>query len=205
LQDYANKSPWTIYETLEQGGYGYLWYLGKMGGYPVFMASGFAGQHIIVIPALDMVIVNSAFPDVTYGTGENHIRHRQILQFIANYILTAVLKTRENPPASPVDGRITRVFNRSFFMSEVLHVLQWQPNPDNTGTNTAAVYRIYRLHNGNQVFLGEVDARQREFFCRRVEENIDTPHTYGICTLTFDGRESVPAVIEIEPENTGPL
>jgi hypothetical protein len=90
-------------------------------------------------------------------------------------------------------------------MSEVLHVLQWQPNPDNTGTNTAAVYRIYRLHNGNQVFLGEVDARQREFFCRRVEENIDTPHTYGICTLTFDGRESVPAVIEIEPENTGPL
>jgi len=48
-----------------------------------------------------MVIVNSAFPDITSEAGENHIRHRQILQFIANYILTAILKTPENPPASP--------------------------------------------------------------------------------------------------------
>jgi len=205
LQDYSNRSLWTIYETVEEGGYGYLWYLGKMGGYSVFMASGFAGQHIIVIPALDMVIVNSAFPDIMSETGENHIRHRQILQFIANYILTAILKTPENPPASPKDAQVTRILNRSLFMSEILHLFQWQPNPDNTGTNTAVVYRIYRLHNGNGVLLGEVDAQQREFLYRNVEENTDIPHTYGICTLTSDGRESVPAVIEIEPKNTDSL
>jgi CubicO group peptidase (beta-lactamase class C family) len=37
--------------------YGYQWYLTMVGGYPAFLASGFGGQIIGVVPSLDMVVV----------------------------------------------------------------------------------------------------------------------------------------------------
>jgi CubicO group peptidase (beta-lactamase class C family) len=37
--------------------YGYQWYLTKVRGYPAFLASGFGGQIIGVVPSLDMVVV----------------------------------------------------------------------------------------------------------------------------------------------------
>ena len=37
--------------------YGYQWYLTKVGGHPSFLASGFGGQIIGVVPSLDLVVV----------------------------------------------------------------------------------------------------------------------------------------------------
>ena len=37
--------------------YGYQWWITKVGGYPAFLASGFGGQIIGLVPALDLVVV----------------------------------------------------------------------------------------------------------------------------------------------------
>ena len=37
--------------------YGYQWYLTKVAGYPAFLASGFGGQIIGMVPSLDLVVV----------------------------------------------------------------------------------------------------------------------------------------------------
>lgn len=37
--------------------YGYQWYITNVGGHPAFLASGFGGQIIGVVPSLDMVVV----------------------------------------------------------------------------------------------------------------------------------------------------
>ena len=37
--------------------YGYQWYITKVAEYPAFLASGFGGQIIGVVPSLDMVVV----------------------------------------------------------------------------------------------------------------------------------------------------
>jgi CubicO group peptidase (beta-lactamase class C family) len=37
--------------------YGYQWWITKVGGYPSFLASGFGGQIIGVVPSLDLVVV----------------------------------------------------------------------------------------------------------------------------------------------------
>ena len=46
------------YETNIYGrySYGYQWYLTKLGGHPSFLASGFGGQIIGVVPSLDLVV-----------------------------------------------------------------------------------------------------------------------------------------------------
>ena len=37
--------------------YGYQWYLTYVAGHPAFLASGFGGQIIGVVPSLDLVVV----------------------------------------------------------------------------------------------------------------------------------------------------
>ena len=38
-----------------QGGYGYQWWIDDSGGY--YMALGYAGQFVFIVPKLDMVVV----------------------------------------------------------------------------------------------------------------------------------------------------
>jgi CubicO group peptidase (beta-lactamase class C family) len=40
--------------------YGYAWWLRRFQGHPGFFARGYVGQHIVVIPALDLVVVTTA-------------------------------------------------------------------------------------------------------------------------------------------------
>ena len=37
--------------------YGYQWFITKVGGYPSFLASGFGGQIIGIVPSVDLVVV----------------------------------------------------------------------------------------------------------------------------------------------------
>jgi CubicO group peptidase (beta-lactamase class C family) len=47
-------------DTWISDGYGYQWWIGTTNGLPCYMAFGFDGQHICVIPELEMVIVITA-------------------------------------------------------------------------------------------------------------------------------------------------
>ncbi len=54
--------------------YGYQWYITKVGSYPAFLASGFGGQIIGVVPSLDLVVVLKfeAENPVDPKTGSSH-------------------------------------------------------------------------------------------------------------------------------------
>ncbi|MFO7890866.1 MAG: serine hydrolase, partial [bacterium] len=54
----------TKLSKIEDVGYGYLWWTGKLRGYRLFFASGLGGQSVIVFPELNMVIVTTM--DATY-------------------------------------------------------------------------------------------------------------------------------------------
>ena len=45
---------------VSEGQYGYLWWIGSIYGQDFYIAVGYGGQRIIVIPGLDMVIVHTS-------------------------------------------------------------------------------------------------------------------------------------------------
>jgi CubicO group peptidase (beta-lactamase class C family) len=69
--------------------YGYLWWLRQQGEYDSFMAVGYGGQYIYVVPALDLVVVMT-------GTVQDVPRHfadnRMLCQFnlVQDFIVPAV-------------------------------------------------------------------------------------------------------------------
>lgn len=44
-------------------GYGYGWFIGEAGGYPMFYAWGYGGQFIFVIPDLELTVVTTSDPE----------------------------------------------------------------------------------------------------------------------------------------------
>ncbi|MGC8595945.1 MAG: hypothetical protein ACP5MI_10135 [Candidatus Kryptoniota bacterium] len=73
---------------LQNEGYGYLWWLGKIENYTVFMALGWGGQYVLCIPYLNMIVVTTANPDVSWSEGDAHMS--SVLTLIVDYILPAV-------------------------------------------------------------------------------------------------------------------
>ena len=69
-------------------GYGYGWWLRQIGGYEVRLAVGHGGQFIILFPALDMLIVTTADPDVDWDQANQH--ERAILRMVSESILPAI-------------------------------------------------------------------------------------------------------------------
>jgi len=74
------------WKEMEEVGYGYLWWTGELRGYPVYFASGFAGQWILVIPDVNMIIVTTMM-DFTEKEG---IQMESLITIVHNYILPAV-------------------------------------------------------------------------------------------------------------------
>jgi CubicO group peptidase (beta-lactamase class C family) len=81
------QSGWS-WGSLSNGGYGYLWWLGELRGYEVFMAIGHGGQFVACFPELDMVIaINS---NAYLGWTAANTNELIALDLIANWILPAV-------------------------------------------------------------------------------------------------------------------
>ncbi|MEV5438416.1 serine hydrolase domain-containing protein [Streptomyces sp. NPDC052682] len=40
-------------------GYGYLWWVTELAGRPAYFAGGYAGQHVVVVPSLDLITVTT--------------------------------------------------------------------------------------------------------------------------------------------------
>ena len=79
------SNPWG---DLDQIGYGYQWWLGKIRQKQVYMALGYGGQFILIFPEYDMIVVATSNPDFYPDTADLH--EREVLAIVANYIVLAV-------------------------------------------------------------------------------------------------------------------
>lgn len=63
-----------VFNVYERYSYGYQWFITDVGGHPSFLASGYGGQIIGVVPSLDMVVVikYDAENPVDPKTGTSH-------------------------------------------------------------------------------------------------------------------------------------
>ncbi len=73
--------------------YGYLWWITRHGKYRAFFASGFGGQLIYVIPALDLIITTTASMENSYT---EHEQWEKIQQLIPRFILPAIIESKHH-------------------------------------------------------------------------------------------------------------
>lgn len=74
--------------ALHKIGYGYLWWLGELNGFKSQLAIGHGGQFIIIIPELEMIVITTSEAYVYWD--EADIQEREVLNLVADYILTAL-------------------------------------------------------------------------------------------------------------------
>ena len=74
--------------AMEDYNYGYLWWLSKLNNYDSFMAFGYAGQLVITLPDLNLIIVTTANSNVDWDGADS--QEFEILDLISKYILTAL-------------------------------------------------------------------------------------------------------------------
>ena len=65
-------------------GYGNMWWMGVMAGYPVVFAWGHGGQHALLVPSLNLVIATAAELNVDYATAGTH--QRMLVDLIARFL-----------------------------------------------------------------------------------------------------------------------
>ncbi|MFC1627625.1 serine hydrolase domain-containing protein [Gemmatimonadota bacterium] len=77
-------------------GYGFQWWTGRLGQYPVHFASGYGGQWILIVPDLEMVVVTT----MDGRTESNGMQMESIIPIVAEYILPAAALSRSvlSPP-----------------------------------------------------------------------------------------------------------
>jgi CubicO group peptidase (beta-lactamase class C family) len=83
-------------------GYGYLWWNGTIGSQPGFFAWGYAGQHIFVFPAVEMIVTTTAsFPaDPEIGDAQS----QAIISLVRDAVLPALSSSATGSDA-PRPGR----------------------------------------------------------------------------------------------------
>jgi CubicO group peptidase (beta-lactamase class C family) len=70
-------------------GYGYLWWLGRMDEYQMYLAIGYGGQFIIDIPSINMIIVTTAESRVEWGTSDWQVL--KIIELVYGNIIPAIM------------------------------------------------------------------------------------------------------------------
>lgn len=85
---YSGESS-AVWGNLSEGGYGYLWWIGKVSGKKVFFALGHGGQFILCVPNLNMIIAVTSDPYLDWNISDEH--ERSVLKIIADYIIPSVI------------------------------------------------------------------------------------------------------------------
>ncbi len=70
--------------------YGYLWWMGTLGGVEVKMAWGLAGQFIILVPEKSMVVVTQCTIPETQGDADT--QELETIALVADHVLTAIVE-----------------------------------------------------------------------------------------------------------------
>jgi CubicO group peptidase (beta-lactamase class C family) len=83
--DFTHPNEWGAFKNYN---YAYLWWLGEIGGYGMFMAYGYGGQLVVVFPDLNLVVVSTARHLVDPDT--SNVQEWAIFDIIARYIVPAV-------------------------------------------------------------------------------------------------------------------
>jgi CubicO group peptidase (beta-lactamase class C family) len=74
---------------LKNYNYGYLWWLGQIGDYEIFMALGYGGQFVIVAPDLSLIVVSTSNNQV--HPHDANIQELVVLNIISKYILSSII------------------------------------------------------------------------------------------------------------------
>ena len=75
------------FRVLTNYNYGYLWWLGQINDYELYMALGYGGQTVLVFPELDLIVVSTAEEDISSDADQE----RPILEIVSEYILAAII------------------------------------------------------------------------------------------------------------------
>lgn len=97
-----DASPTTI------GDYGYHWWVRPQWGYAVFMAAGYGGQYIFVVPGLDLIMVST-----TDTTSDDVARHMQAFNLLTQYVIPSIRSVTE--PRVAGEPHIDSVMNAASF------------------------------------------------------------------------------------------
>lgn len=68
--------------------YAYLWWLGQIGGYDMYMGYGYGGQFVVVFPSLNLIVVSTARNEVDPDTST--IQEWEIFDIIADFIIPSI-------------------------------------------------------------------------------------------------------------------
>jgi hypothetical protein len=96
-----------------------------------------------------------------------------------------------NPPANL---SCSRAENHSLLQSEFGNLINWEPNPANTGV-TVVKYRIYEKQYGYWFELGEVDASQFEYYHRGVNQY--SKQEYAVTAISAANQESCAGFVSV--------
>ncbi len=83
--DFTHPNEWGSWTNYN---YASLWWLGQFAGHDSFMGYGYGGQFVIVFPALDLIVVTTAWNDVPPETTD--IQEWAIFDLVVRYILPSV-------------------------------------------------------------------------------------------------------------------
>jgi len=84
----SKRSSWG---AIDEIGYGYLWWTGKINDYNIYFALGHGGQFIINITDLNMIIVTTSDPYVDYDLAD--AQEQSVTELLSHYVFPAVKKT----------------------------------------------------------------------------------------------------------------
>jgi len=68
--------------------YAYLWWLGQINDYDLFMAYGYGGQFVVNFPDLNLIVVSTTKTDIDWDTST--VQEWAIFDIISRYILPAI-------------------------------------------------------------------------------------------------------------------
>jgi CubicO group peptidase (beta-lactamase class C family) len=81
----AHPNEWGAFKNYN---YAYLWLLGQINQYDLFMGYGYGGQFVVVFPDLNLIVVSTAKSEV--DPDKSTIQEWAIFEIISKYILPAI-------------------------------------------------------------------------------------------------------------------
>ena len=83
--NFSHPNAWGAFKDYN---YAYLWWLGQINDYDMYMGYGYGGQFVVVFPALNLIVVSTA--DYQVNPNTSTIQEWAIFDIIATYILPSV-------------------------------------------------------------------------------------------------------------------